>query len=512
MGLRRRRLSLGVFPAVLLWIAAVPAAAGDFQLVRAVKAGDPPAALRSLLEQGADVDAAEADGATALAWASHRDDLEAADLLIRAGADVNAANDYGVTPLALACGNRSTSMAETLLEAGADPNVTQWTGETPLIVCARTGAVEAVKALLSRGADVDVKESQQGQTALMRAVAGQHREVVRILVEHEADVHARSRGGFTPLLFASQQGDIESARILLAAGADLDEAPLADVDARRDEIGGPCVTSSASALQCFVPRENGTPLVVATESGHEAFALFLLENGADPNGTDAYGRTALHHAVPEGWAAVDSFFYRPFHDEIRLPNLPNLVEALLSNGANPDAQIAKDYSPYSRGPYRYETRAVGTTAFALAAAAADLGIMRSLLDAGADPKLPLADGTTPLMLAAGVGRIQDRRGEQEAANALEAVRLTAALGLDVNAANSVGRTALHGAASVGADPIIQFLAEQGANLEAADRRGLTPYGMAAGVAGDEQHADRIYEDTMDLFVRLAGKPLAGKIP
>ncbi len=512
MGLRSRRLSLGVFPAVLLWIAAGPAAADDLLLVRAVKAGDPPAALRSLLAEGADVNAAEADGATALAWASHRDNLEVADLLIRAGADVNAANDYGVTPLALACGNRSASMAETLLEAGADPNVTQWTGETPLIVCARTGAVEAVKALLSRGADVDMKESQQGQTALMRAAAGRHPEVVRALVEHEADVHARSRGGFTPLLFASQQGDIESARILLAAGADLDEAPLADVDARRDEIGGGCVTSSATALQCFVPRENGTPLVVATESGHEALALFLLENGADPNRTDAYGRTALHYAVPEGWAAVDSFFYRPFHDEIRLPNLPDLVEALLSHGADPNAQIAKDYSPYSRGPYRYETRAVGATAFALAAAAADLGIMHRLLDAGADPKLPLMDGTTPLMLAAGVGRIQDRRSEQEAANAFEAVRLTAALGLDVDAANSAGRTALHGAASVGADPIIQFLAEQGANLEAADRRGLTPYGMAAGMAGDEQHADRIYEDTMDLFVSLAGKPLVGKTP
>ena len=510
-----RRVSLGLcLPALLLCITAVPAAAAevDLLLVQAVRGGAPPAELRSLLEEGADVDAAEADGATALAWASHQDNLKAAELLIRAGANVNAANDYGVTPLALACGNRSASMVDTLLSADADPNVAQWTGETPLIVCARTGAIEAVRSLLARGADVDVKETQQGHTALMRAAAGRHADVVRALVDQGADVHARSRGGFTPLLFASQQGDIESARILLAAGAGIDEAPLADVDARRDKMGGPCVTSSPRSPQCFVPRENGTPLVVAADSGHEALALFLLENGADPNGTDAYGRTALHYAVPEGWAAVDSYFYRPFHDELRLPNLPILVEALLSHGADPNVQVAKDYSPYSRGPYRYGTRAVGATPFALAAAAADLVIMRSLLDAGADPHLALGDGTTPLMLAAGVGRTQDRRAKQEEANALEAVRLTAELGLDVNAANSRGRTALHGAASVGADPIVQFLAEQGADLEVADQRGMTPYGIAAGMAGDEQHAERIYEDTMALFVSLAGKPLAGKTP
>jgi ankyrin repeat protein len=444
--------------------------------------------------------------------------LEAADLLIRAGANVNAANEYGVTPLALACVNRSTGMVETLLKGGANPSVTQWTGETPLIVCALTGAVEGVKLLLSRGADVNAKEALQGHTALMRAASGKHAEVVRVLVAHGADVHARSRGGFTPLLFASQQGDIESARILLAAGAGVDEAPLADVDARRDETGGLCVSvrggltaDARNAKQCFIPRENGTPLVVATASGHEALALFLLENGANPNGIDAYGRTALHYAVPEGWAAIDSFFYRPFHDEIRLPNMPNVVRALLSRGANPNAQIQRDYSQFSRGPYSYATSAVGATPFALAAASGDVGIMRILLDAGADPLLTLKDGTTALMLAAGVGRSQDYRSEQEEANALEAVKLTAELGLNVNAANTAGRTALHGAASVGADPTIQFLAEKGANLEARDRRGLTPYGIAAGMAGNEEHADKIYQDTMNFLVKLAGKPLAGVV-
>lgn len=490
-----------------LAVATAAVAADDLALVRAAKAGSAPAVLQSILQAGGNVNEAEADGATALAWASHHDSLASAALLIRAGANVNAANDYGVTPLSLACLNRSDAMVEALLNAGGNPNAAQWTGERPLMVCARTGAARAVTLLLSKGAEVDARETQQGHTPLMRAAAGKHADVVKVLIDHRADVHAKSKGGFTPLLFASQQGDIESARALLAAGAGIDEAPLAGEDARRDETGGLCVTASPTAPQCYIARENGTPLVVAAASGHEALAIVLLENGANPNGVDAYGRTALHYAVPEGWAAIDSFFYRPFHDKLRLPNMPNLVKALLAKGANVNAQVVRDYSPYSLGPYRYATSAVGATPFAFAAAAGDVPIMRMLIAAGADPALPLKDGTTALMLAAGVGRYQERRSPQEEANALEAVKLTAELGLDVNAANTARRTALHGAASVGANPIIAFLASKGANLEAADRRGHTPYGIASGIAGDEEHADRIYDGTMKYLVELAGKPL-----
>src|SRR5204862_227535 len=126
--------------------------------------------------------AAEADGASALAWAAHRDNVTVANLLIRAGADANKANDYGVTPLTLACINRSGPMVDALLKGGANPNAAQETGETPLIVCARTGAVEAVNLLLARGADVNVKEKEQGQTALMRAAAGEHADVVKALI------------------------------------------------------------------------------------------------------------------------------------------------------------------------------------------------------------------------------------------------------------------------------------------------------------------------------------------
>ena len=134
---------------------------------------------------------AEADGATALAWAAHWNDRETADLLVRAGADPNLANTYGVTPLTLACVNRSATMVETLLDAGADPNATQWTGETPLITCARTGDVETVGSLLRHGADVNANETRQGHTALMRAVAGRHPDVVRALIEAGADPHVQ---------------------------------------------------------------------------------------------------------------------------------------------------------------------------------------------------------------------------------------------------------------------------------------------------------------------------------
>jgi len=455
------------------------AAANDPPLVEAAKNTD-RAAVGSLIRQGVNVNAASADGTTALAWAAHRDDLETADLLIRAHANVNAATDYGVTPLSLACTNRSAAMVERLLKAGANPNATLWTGETPLLVCAHTGNVEAVKLLLSHRADPNVKENQQGHTALMRAVAEKHPDVARALIEGGADVRARSKGGFTALLFASQQGDVESARILLAAGADVNEAS----------------------------PENGTALVVATASGREAFSIFLLENGADPNAADAYGVTALHYALPQGLAGIDSVsvIFRPF--EAVLPDMPELVKALLSRGANANAQIAKDFPPYSRSPYALLTSLTGATPFLLATAAADVPLMRTLLAGGADPHLTLKDGSTALMIAAGVGRVDERRNQEEDAKALEAVKLALELGMDVNAAKVRGRTALHGAASIRANAIIQFLAEKGANLEAKDKQGNTPLRIAAGRfprAGDG--ANRVYEKTADLLLKLGAKPL-----
>src|SRR3989442_10381938 len=275
----------------------------------------------------------------------------------------------------------------------------------------------------------------------MRAVVGKHSEVVKALIDGGADVRARSNGGFTALLFASRQGDIPSARLLLAAGADINEA---------------------------TPK-NGTALVVAAASGREDFSIFLLDKGANPNAVDAYGLTALHYAIPRGIAGIDSvsIVFRPFHE--LPPNMPRLVKALLAHGANPNAAIAKDFPPYSRSPYALQTSLVGVTPFLLAAAAADIDLMRTLLAAGADPHIKAKDGSTALMMAAGVGRIDERENNQEDAAALEAAKMALMLGDDINAANARGRMALHGAAGIGRKSRMQFLFHKSAQLNTKDR-------------------------------------------
>jgi uncharacterized protein len=461
--------------------AAFAAPVEDLPIVDAVKNRD-AAAVRSLIANHANVNASQADGSTALMWALHRDDLKTADLLIAAGADVNVRTDYGITPLLLACQNRNASAVEKLLKAGANPNALQWTGETAVMVCARTGNAEAVQMLLAHGADPNIKETVQGHTALMRAVSERHSDAAAALIEGGADVRARSKTGFTALLFASQQGDVDSAHLLLKAGADVNEAtPL-----------------------------HGTALVLAAASGHEALSIFLLKNGADPNAADAYGLTALHYAIPQGIAGIDSVsvVFRPFH---KVPaNMTSLVKELLSHDAHPNVQIAKDFPPYSRSPYALQSSLVGVTPFLLAAAAADVDTMRILLEGGADPNIKTKDGATALMLAAGVGRVNERADSQEEANSVAAAKLALQLRNDINAANNRGRTAMHGAASIGANSVIQFLAENGANLEAADRQGNTPLIIATGQVARVEGANRIYESTANLLLKLGARPTQSK--
>jgi uncharacterized protein len=486
MNIRVRTLAI-LCVALLLPIATF-AASGDLRLVDAAKNRDRDA-VRSLLKQHVDVNTPEADGATALAWAAHWDDMETADLLIRAGANVNAANSYGVTPLSLACTNQNAAMVEKLLNSGANPNGVP--GGTPvLMTAARTGDVDTVKLLLTHGADVNAKGTERGQTALMWAVAEKHSEVARLLIDHGADVNARSTSGFTPLLFAAQQGDLDSARMLLEARANVNEAS----------------------------PEDGSPLVVATHSGHEALALFLLEKGADPNATDAYGITAMHYALLKGLARVSGV--RPISGAGYLyrPNMPELIKALLEHGANPNARVAKfPPMPNTRQFKAIDLTPVDATPFLLAAASYDAPIMRLLAAHGADPSLTDRAKNTPLIMAAGfaegITHAVDRP-QQDDKDALEAVRAAVELGADVNATNDIGDTAIHGAAYVGADDIIQFLAEKGAKVDTENVYGQTAWTIAAevmtaGLAKDKDLRPRnSHKNSAELLIKLGAKPLA----
>jgi ankyrin repeat protein len=381
--------------------------------------------------------------------------VETAELLIRAGADLNAENDYGVTPLSLACTNGSTAMVQKLLKAGANANAARQTGETAIMTAARTGNVEVVKLLLARGADVNRHETRRGQTALMWAVEQDHPEIARALIEQGADLHARSKLGFTPLLFAAQQSDLDSVRALLAAGVDVNEAT----------------------------SEWGSALVAATARGHQALSLFLLEEGADPNAADGSGVTALHYAVLRGLAVIASV---PAHLGVNAPlyrpNMMELVKALLARGANPNARIEKRARvPGGAGVPRVSM--VGATPLLLAIADTDVSLVRLLIEGGADPLLATEENVTPLMVAAGLAHRMDHPTEEKYRSAVEIARLLIEQGADVNAVGENGWTALHGAAYIGADEMVQLLVDSDATVDMIDDFEQTAWSVAEGIIG-----------------------------
>jgi ankyrin repeat protein len=396
-------------------------------------------ALRALLTAGADPNASQPDGATALHWAAHWNDLGAADLLIRAGAKVDAVTDLGVFPLSLACTNGSAVMVGRLLAARGDADAALPSGETALMTCARTGTTDAVRGLLERGADVDARETHRGQTALMWAAAGKHPAVVAALVERGADVNAKSTGGFTPLMFAAREGDPESARLLLAAGAQVNDT-TAD--------GESALLIAAASMVAVTARDYR---LVAEPSGHEAVAARLIESGANVDQADRFGMTALHHAVETGKIA--------------------LLKALVARGANLDARLVQGL-PFRRGDYVSRGGYGGATPFWLAAKNGEVEMMRLLADAGADWRMPSRNGTTPLMVAAGLGQTDSRIPPES--RLLEAVKFVVGLGGDVNEANAGGQTAVHGAATISGHALIGYLADLGARLDAKDKQGRTP--------------------------------------
>ncbi len=419
--------------------------------------------LRDLIKQHAAVNAPQADGTTALEWAAHWNDADAVDLLIAAGADAKAANRYGATPLSEAANLGNARIVEALLKAGADPNTRDTSdGETVLMITARSGNAEAVRALLSHSADVNATESYRHQTALMWAAAERHPEVVKLLLEHGADwklvssyretrlpklsaassVTPFSRGGFTAFLFASREGDIETAKVMLDSGVNINQT---DID-------------------------NTSGVVVAIMNKHYTFAKWLLDRGADPNVTDVKGRAALYAAIDmrnEDWSAMPN---RKLEDTY--PSL-TLIQDIIAKGAKLDAKLTKPLPGRSGMDSGDTSLDEGTTPFMRAARSGDAAAMRVLLKAGADPKLTTREGNTALMFAAGVG-YRDKNTTGTEAEALEALKLCVEQGMDINQKNAKGETALHGAASRGADTIVKYLAEKGAKLDAKTGRGFTP--------------------------------------
>ena len=447
----------------------VVVSAGDLTLIEAVKQGD-QRAVRDLLGR-TDVNAAEGDGASALHWAAHRNDLTIAELLLRAGSHVDAANDYGVTPLIVACINGNSKMAALLLASGAAPNRANGSGETPLMAAARAGATGAVEALVAARAELETKDPARGQTALMWAVAGQHRDVVRVLIRSGARPDAESASGFTPLMFAAREGALEEARLLVEAGADVNHAA----------------------------RDRSTPLLVATVRGQWEIGELLLKHGADPNAGGGFN--PLHWAAGAWETQLSGEFGSQQYEVLAglRPGKLEFVKLLLSSGADVNARTTTQ--PPRFGFSVFQLRLLGATPFFLAALAGDVDIMRLLVASGADPSIPTNQQTTPLMAAAGLGRIIGESHTTEA-RALEAVKLTLELGANVRAVNERGETALHGAAYQGANLVAQLLIDRGAEINAKSKCGWTPLTIAEGVF----HSGGVFvhPTTVDLLRKLGG--------
>jgi ankyrin repeat protein len=476
----------------LLAVLAVPnvVRAADAPIVRAAAAAD-GAAVRALINQGADVNAQGSDGATALLWIARTDDLETADALLKAGAKVTTPNALGMTPVYTAAEHGNTAMLRRLLDAGASLTTTDAGGDTLLMAAIRAGNPAAVQLLLERGAAVNAADPQYSYTPLMLAAGRNDATIMKLLVAKGATIDAATRvgekpvarppgtgggshgvgivrsgvppqgeqqptpGGMTALLLAARDGHLDAAKVLVEVGADVN---------LRDPNGL-------------------TPLMMALTNGQLDVAKFLLDHGADVSAADWWGRQPL-------WAAVD---IRNLAVRSGAPTDENgvdrhaaleVITTLLDRGVDVNARV-KEFPPMRR--YLLPLASLewvdftGQTAFIRAAQSADIAVMKLLLARGADPKITTFNGTTSLMAAAGVNWVIGETFSESPATWMQAVQICLDQGVDVNAVNAMGLQAVHGAANRGSDDIIELLAKHGAQLDRPDKEGRTPYVWAQGV-------------------------------
>jgi len=480
------RLCGGLLLSALLVTSTAFAAATDPSLADAVKRED-RAAIRTLLRQKVDVNAPLSDGSTALHWAAQADDLDTLGLLIGAGANVNAKNRYGVTPLHLAVSNGNAAIVGRLLKAGANADAVDASGEPLLTLAVRSGNIDSLKLLLERGAAVNAADASAKETPLMWAVRAHQRNAVEQLLSQGASVDAITRvgaipawvppnagggshglgivrggvpergtraaipGGMTALLYAARDGDADLARVLIAAKANVNLAEANDI----------------------------SPLLMAITNDHMDVARLLLEQGADVNAGDFWGRTPL-------WAAVEirnRDYTRNNEQGIDRAAALEMIKALLDRGANPNART-KEIPPLRRwvtplGDLTW-INMTGMTPFIRAAQSGDTTTMRLLLEKGADPKITTVGGTTALVTAAGGNVAVQQSFVESRDSSMAAVKLCLELGIDVNAKNETGFTAVMGAANKGWDDILELLVKSGARLDAADKDGRTPLRWAKG--------------------------------
>jgi len=468
----------------------------DLRLVDAARNQDQQA-VRALLTQKVDINARSSDGSTALLWLAHWNDLDTANLLLGAGADANTANEFRMTPLSEACTNGNFALVRSLLKSGANPNSPVATGETPLMTCARTGSADAVRMLIEYGAAVNAQEPTQNQTALMWAAAERHPDVVKALIDAHADLTAHTKQGFTAIHFAARVGDLESVKLLLAAGVDVNILTQAEGGANR-------VTS-----QLGIPKTVGalgyTPLLVAVVRGQVELALFLLDHGGDPNNIAA-GFTPLHWASSQ-W---ESFTANPVYGfEDPMSGIPDrqaklrLVKVLLAHGANVNARMTKPQPTFAGG----YLDAAGATPFLLAASANDIEMMRILLDAGADPKILTASNASAIMAAAGLNHSIGEDTVTEA-QAMETVKLLLDLGVDPKGETTFGENALFGPGYRGWNKLLAQLIDLGVNVNAVSKAGVTPY-LAAHGEGDRLGGVLYNKEGAELLVKHGADPKLG---
>jgi ankyrin repeat protein len=477
---------------VLVLFAGGVAAATDTRLLEAVKNKDSKTA-RLLLEHAnrLNLSVADAQGMTPLLWAAHWGDLDLVKCLISKGANVRAADRFGDTALHEASTFGDVQMIEALLKAGADPNAARGEGDTPLMVAARSGVSGAVTLLLAHGADVNARDGWYGETPLMLAVNQNYSDVAKILIDHGADVNAASKtfnlprrdpvdattpvnplnGGLTPLFFAARQNAIESGKILIAAGAN---------------------------LEAVEPGDRYTPLLTAIMNDNFDFAKLLIEKGARVDD----GALPMVEIMRNGPAIND-----PFGDAhvraVRPVGSLELMKLLIAKGAPLDKE-------FTRRPIydRNGDVPLNSTALSTAASYVDVDAMHMLLESGAHP-VPQRNGMTPLMLVVAqldnqnvvikTGTVDDHTSEQ-------AVQICLSAGVDVNAVNNAGETALHYAAGNGLDNVVQILVARGANLQAKTKKGLTPLDWAQGKRPyrglDSAEDEAPHETTVALLKRL----------